>query len=128
MNHEEMNQGRFWFLSDILIILVQPIPFYDFLLYIHAVKHQKFEDVEFLLSDLLYAFMVVRIIIIFWAASKWSMFTDFNAKRVSHKYDFHANPSFFYKSSLVIRPVTTVLITVFLFIIVVAYVLWVIER
>lgn len=67
------------FYLELIITVIQPIPFYnyEFTLYFLGEQHMTNYECQFLLSEFLYALMILRIFHIIWNLLNWSSLTNY---------------------------------------------------
>lgn len=82
----------------------------------------------YLLSDFLLVFMFLRMTILVRNFFNYSRYSDVFAKRLCDRYGFTANTRFCFKCYIIKRPLSTVLLTLVTAIIVLAYLMWILER
>ena len=83
--------------------------------------------VYYLSSDFILVFMFLRLFFVLRAVFNYSMYTDVFAKKLCRSYGFTANVRFTYKSLLKTDPAKTVIVTMFMSTLILAYQLRVFE-
>lgn len=78
------------FLIEILILLISPIPFYDWYIPIRA----KSYHVVYFVSEFLFAFMFLRIFFLVRAVFNYSVYTNAHSKKLCQTYGFSAGVRF----------------------------------
>ena len=81
----------------------------------------------YLISDFILTLMFLRLFFVMRAIFNYNMFTDVVAKKLCRSYGFTANVRFTYKCLLKIKPTRTVIMTMSVSVIVLAYCLRVYE-
>lgn len=118
----------FSLIYETIIIIIHPLPFYNCF-----IPGDMFIDGEyvrkniFLLSDILFALMFLRLIILVWNLFNYSIYSDVFAKRLCDRYGFTAGARFCFKCYIVKWPITTVLLTMFSAIFILSYLIRIAE-
>ena len=128
VKHGLMFKRRIWFGSRFWIeafcLLVCPIPYWDTYFTIESLsildRSQKIK-VYFLVSDMVLAFMFVRIAFVVRAVFNYNLYTDLYSKKLCKSYGFTANIRFAYKCLLKSDPLSTVGTSLFISVFVLAY-------
>lgn len=118
-----------------VIILIHPFPIIDYPINVSAYinlngyrnTYQTFTH-SYYLSDYLLAFMFLWMIILLWNAFNYSVYSDVFAKRLCERYGFTAGLWFCFKCYIVKYPISTVMSTLSLSILVLAYLIRIAER
>jgi hypothetical protein len=118
---------NFWL--EVLIILICPIPYYDFIIEIPAMNPSKtgYVKVYYLFSDFILAFMFVRILFLLRAVINYSIFMDIYSKKLCKSYGFTANVRFAFKCFVRARPGLTVGVTLLFSVLILAYLMRIFE-
>jgi hypothetical protein len=111
------------FFFDVLIMLINPIPYYDFIIVFPCLNiiHTEPVKVYYLLSDFLLAFMFMRVVFVFRSVINYSLFMDIYSKRLCATYGFSANTKFALKCYIKDNPGPTVMLTLLASIVILAY-------
>jgi len=84
--------------------------------------------VYYLVSDMVLAFMLVRIAFVVRAVFNYNLYTDLYSKKLCQSYGFTANIRFAYKCLLKSDPLTTVGMSLFISVLVLGYQLRIFEN
>lgn len=88
----------------------------------------KYVDVNYMLSDFLFAFMFLRFYYLIRTLMNFSVYSELYSKRVCSKHKFEANTFFCIKALLTKAPGTTILVIATLSIMWLSYLLRIFER
>lgn len=118
----------FWL--EALIFLICPIPYWDMIIVmdtVNSTNHTSKIPVYYLLSDFILGFMLIRCYFLFRAIFNYNLFTDLYSKKLCKSYGFTANLRFTYKCLLKSDPGLTVMCTLLISVIILAYLLRIFE-
>ena len=112
------------FISEIAILLISPIPYFD--CYITIIGKGNFE-VVYLLSEFLIAIMWFRLFFLIRSIFNYSIYTDAYSKKLCKSYGFTAGARFTLKCQIMVNPEWTVFVLFTSTIFILAYVLRIFE-
>jgi len=115
---------------DILVNLLVPNPFFDFIINSIEIdgKENTHVKIEYLYSDIMYIFIIVRIIYLIRATINYSIFTDNYANKISKEYGVACNIRFALKCILKTHHIKIVILFFLASNIILGFVLRVFER
>lgn len=127
LNNKERFNVNFWI--EVVVILICPIPYYDFIITIPAMNPTKTGSVNvyYLFSDFILAFMFVRVIFLMRAWINYSIFMDIYSKKLCKSYGFTANVRFAFKCFIRANPGITVGLMLFFSVLILAYLIRIFE-
>jgi hypothetical protein len=88
----------------------------------------KFIDVEYMLSDFLLAFMMLRFFFLARTLLNLNLFSELTSKRICGDHNVKPGPGFSFKALIIKRPTSSVLITSVISIMWLSYLLRIFER
>lgn len=112
------------FLLEILIMIANPIPFFD--VYIHH-KAKSGIHVHYFFSEIMLSIMALRLLLGVRSYFNYSVYTDNYTKKLCQQYGFDSNIEFAIKACLINKPVHTICLLFATSIIVEAYILRIYE-
>lgn len=126
----------FNYFYEMVIILIQPIPFVDIWLsisdYVNGADGVRSSllvaENAYFVDDFMLMLMFLRLLILAWNFFHYSKFSDVFAKWLCDWYGFTANMRFCFKCYILKFPIWTVLFMLFFIILLFSYMLWIAER
>ena len=111
------------FYIDVLVMLINPIPYYDMIINFPCmnVLHTESVNVYYLLSDFLLAFMFVRTLFLYRSLINYSVFMDIYSKMICANIGFNPNTRFALKCYIKDNPGPTVLLILMTSVLILAY-------
>lgn len=105
------------------------MPYYDFIITINAPSLDRTHKISvyYLFSDFILAFMFIRIFYLMRAFFNYTMFMDVYSKKLCRSFNFTANVRFAYKCFLKKSPGKTIFGTIFMSILIGAYLIRIFE-
>lgn len=115
---------------DILVNLLVPNPFFDFIITSIEIdgKANQYVKIEYLYSDIMFVFILIRIVYLIRATINYSIFTDNYANSVSKEYGMSCNIRFALKCILKTHHIKVVILFFITSNIILGFVLRVFER
>ena len=111
------------FYLDVLVMLVNPIPYYDRIINFPCMNltHTAPVNVYYLLSDFLLAFMFVRTLFLYRSLINYSVFMDIYSKKMCANIGFNPNTRFALKCYIKDKPGPTVMLILVTSVLILAY-------
>ena len=113
-----------YFIFEIIILLLCPIPYFDLYIPISAKENQ---EVIYLLSEFLLAFMWIRVYFVVRCLFNYSIYTDAHSMKLCRFYGFPANVQFTFKCYILTKPERTAICLFACTIFILAYILRIFE-
>jgi hypothetical protein len=96
------------FLAEVIVIAVHPFPYIEKLYIVPTLDMMDtksvYLDIEYLLSDFLFAFMFLRVYFLIRTCMNYSVYNELFSRKICHQYGFDGNTSFCIKALVLKSP------------------------
>ena len=138
-SHKETNFRKwmkklctFEFLFEVAILVVHPLPYveeiYSFKILNMLGSKDQLVDVNYLLSDFLFAFMFLRFYFVLRTIMNFSIYSDLNSQRICKNNGFESNTAFCLKANIRKNPSMTIVFTAVFSVMWLSYLLRIFEK
>ena len=120
------------FFCEVVILVIHPLPYveevYTFKILDMLGSKANLHDVQYLLSDFLFAFMFLRFYFVLRTITNFSIYSDLGSQRICKNNGFESNTALCLKASIRKNPTSTIVFTALFSVMWLSYLLRIFEK